>query len=54
MVGLKMPFLDLAFFLLAQFSKYLSQMPAQIPVQHLTPALRNKNNVVLALPLRVP
>jgi hypothetical protein len=53
MVGQKMPFLDLALFLLGQSSEYLSQMPAQIPVQNLAPTLRNKYYVVLALPLRV-
>jgi hypothetical protein len=51
MVGQKMPFLDLALFLLGQFSEYLSQMPAQSPVQNLAPTPRDKNNVVLALPL---
>jgi hypothetical protein len=53
MVGQKMPFLNPALLLLGQFSQHLTQMPAQIPVQHFAPALRDKNNVVLALPFRV-
>jgi hypothetical protein len=53
MVGQKMPFLNPALFLLGQSSKYLTQMPAQISIQHFAPTFRNENNVVLALPLRV-
>jgi hypothetical protein len=53
MVGQKMPFLDPALFLLGQLSEHLAQMPAQISIQHFAPTFRNKNNMVLALPLRV-
>jgi hypothetical protein len=35
MADQKMPFLDLALFLLSQLSEYLSQMPPEIPIQQL-------------------
>src|SRR6266567_3548621 len=53
MVGQKMPFLDATLLLLGQPAEHLAQMLAQTPVQHLAPAFRDKNNVVLALPLGV-
>ena len=52
-VGQKMPFLNPAFFLLGQLSEHFAQMPAQVSVQHLPCAFGDKNNVLLALPLRV-
>jgi hypothetical protein len=53
MVGKQVPFLNAALLLLGQLAKHLAQMLAEAPVQHLSPALRYKNNVVPALPLRV-
>ena len=54
MVGLRIPFLlDVALFLLGQFSEHLAQMPAQRSVQNLPATFRKKNNVVHALPFRV-
>ena len=53
MVGQKMPFFNAAFFLLGQLSEHLAQMPAQISIQYFPSAFRDKNNMVLALPLRV-
>ena len=53
MVGLEMTFFDPAFFLLGQFAKHFAQMLAEALVQHLPAALRDENNVVLALPFRV-
>jgi hypothetical protein len=53
MVGQKMPFLDAAFLLLGQPSEHLAQMLAKATVQHFAQTFGNKNNVVLALPLRV-
>ena len=49
----KMTFLDFAFLLLGQFAEYISQMPTQFYIQGLPAALRNKNDVVFALPLAV-
>jgi hypothetical protein len=49
----KMTFLDFAFLLLGQFPEYISQMPTQFYIQGLPAALRNKNDVVFALPLAV-
>jgi hypothetical protein len=48
-----MPFFNAAFFLLGQLSEHLAQMPAQISIQYFPSAFRDKNNMVLALPLRV-
>ena len=53
MVCQKMPFFNAALLLLGQPSEHLSQMLAKALIQHLAPAFRNKNNVVLALPLAV-
>jgi hypothetical protein len=53
MVDQQMPFLNPAFLLLGQLSEYLAQMLPQTAVQHLAAAFRDKNYMVLALPLRV-
>jgi hypothetical protein len=53
MVGQKMTFLDPAFLLFGELPEYFTQVLAQASIQHLAPTLGDKNNVVLALPLRV-
>jgi hypothetical protein len=44
---------DAALLLLGQLPKYLAEMLAKVATKHLPAALGDKNNVVLALPLRV-
>jgi hypothetical protein len=46
-------FLNPAFLLLGQLSKYLAQMLPQLAIQHFAAAFRNENHVVLALPAGV-
>jgi hypothetical protein len=53
MVGQKMPFLNATLLLLGQLSEYLAQMLAQGFVKHLPAALRDKHNVILAIPFRI-
>jgi hypothetical protein len=53
MIGELMPFQNPALSLLGQLAKHFTQMSSQAPVQHLPATLRDKNNVVLALPFRV-
>jgi hypothetical protein len=53
MVRQQMAFLDLAFTLLRQIAEHLCQMLAEGFVKHLPAALRDKNNVILAIPFRV-
>jgi hypothetical protein len=53
MVRHQMAFLDLAFTLLGQIAEYLAQMLAEGFVKHLPAALRDKHNVILAIPFRM-
>jgi hypothetical protein len=48
-----MSFFDLAFTLLCQIAENFCQMLAEGFVQHLPAALRDKHNVILAIPFRV-
>jgi hypothetical protein len=48
-----MAFLDLAFSLLGKIAQYLAQMLTQGFVKHLPAALRDKHNVMLAIPFRM-
>jgi hypothetical protein len=48
-----MAFLDLAFTLLRQIAENLAQVLAEAFVKHLSAALRDKSNVILAIPLRM-
>ena len=49
----QMPFLDLAFTLLRQIAEDLTQMLAKGLVEHLPAALRDKHNLILAIPFRM-
>lgn len=49
----QVPFLNPAFLLQRQLAKYLSKVLPQLPVQRLSPTLRNEYHVVFALPFRV-
>jgi hypothetical protein len=53
MVCLKMPLFNPALSLLGQLLEHFAQMLPKALVQHLPVALRDENNVVLALPFRV-
>jgi len=53
MIRQQMALLDLAFTLLRQIAEHLCQMLADGFLQHLPAELRNKNNVILAIPFRV-
>jgi hypothetical protein len=53
MIGQQMAFFDPTFFLLGQLSKHLLQVLPQVPIKNLPKTLGDKNDVVLALPLRV-
>jgi hypothetical protein len=53
MVGEKMALFDAALFLFGQLTKHFAQMLPQVAVKHLPAAFGDKDNVVLALPLRV-
>jgi hypothetical protein len=53
MVRHQMAFLDLAFTLLRQIAEYFAQMLAKGFVKHLPAALRDKHNVILAIPFRM-
>jgi hypothetical protein len=44
---------DATFFLLGQLPEDLAQMPSQTSIQYFSPALRDRNYMVLALPFRV-
>jgi hypothetical protein len=48
-----MAFLDLALSLLGQIAEHLAQMLAKCLVKHLPAALRDKHNVILAIPFRM-
>ena len=49
----QMPLLDPALFLRCKLLKHLAHILPQFRVERLSPALRNENNVVFALPPRV-
>jgi len=53
MIQHQMPFFDPAFFLPRQFTKHFSQVLPQLLIQRPATTLRNKYNVVFALPLRM-
>jgi hypothetical protein len=42
MIGHQMPFLNATLLLLGQLANHLTQMPAQLPVQRLSPILRDE------------
>jgi hypothetical protein len=48
-----MAFLDLAFTLLRKIAEYLAQVMAKGFVKHFPAALRDKHNVILAIPFRM-
>ena len=48
-----MPFLDPALLLYCQAPEHLSEVLAQLPIQRLPAVLRDEDDVVFALPLRV-
>jgi hypothetical protein len=48
-----MALFDPAFALLGELPKYLAKMPPQFPIEHLPAVLRDKNDVVFALPFAV-
>jgi hypothetical protein len=48
-----MAFLDLAFTLLGQIAENLAQMLSKAFVKNLSAALRDKHNVILAIPFRM-
>ncbi len=49
----QVPFNNLTTLLLRQVVKYLTQMLAQLTKHHFSPSLRDKDNVVFAIPSRV-
>jgi hypothetical protein len=53
MIGHQMPLLDPALFLLRKLTEYRPKILPQPDVQRLSSALRNENNVVVAVPLAV-
>ena len=53
MVGQQMAFFDPAIPVFRKLAEHRAQMLAQFTVQNLAPKLRNENDVVFALPLRV-
>jgi hypothetical protein len=52
-VGHQMPFLDLALLLTSETSKHVSQFAPDLPVELLSAVLRNEDDVVFTVPLRV-
>jgi hypothetical protein len=52
-VGQQMPLLDPALSMFRKLAEHLPQMLAQLAVQNFAPKLRNEDDVVFALPLRV-
>ena len=52
-VGQQMPFFDPALSVFRKLAENLPQVFAQLAVQNLAPKLRNENDVIFALPLRV-
>src|SRR5260370_7958413 len=50
----EMAFFDSAFLLQRQLAEDIADMRSQLPVQGLSPALRNEHNVIFALPLPLP
>ena len=53
MVGHQVPFLDLAFLASGKFVEYTTQVPPDLPKQHLLAVLWREHDMVLALPCRV-
>ena len=52
-VGHQVPFLDLRFLLRREPAEHLTQVLAKLQIQCLPPALRDKDDVVFAVPYRV-
>jgi len=53
MIGLQMPFQDLALFLSSQIVGHLSDVLAQLTVQNLPTTFWNPYQMILAIPARV-
>jgi hypothetical protein len=53
MIGHQMAFLDAAFPLFGQLSKYQTEMSLQFAIQHLPAVFWNENDVIFAFPLGV-
>ena len=52
-IAQQMPFLYPAFLLLGQISKHLPQVLPQLPIEHRPAALRDEDDMIFAIPLRM-
>jgi hypothetical protein len=49
-IGLQVPLFDQALFVAGQLAEHSAQVLPQVPIQHLAPILRKKDDVIFALP----